>query len=190
MMRLFSLLAVLALPAAAQDVRSQEQSRLENFEEVAGKALLNAFAGGRRGDVDMLRDALAGTPLPPLQTTLSGDWKCRTFKLGGGIPLVAYANFDCRITPDGAQFTFEKLTGSQRTSGTIQIINGQMVYLGVGTVNDAPARAYADLHPAFIGNGEVQPQVGLVQQSGPDSARILFPSPVVESDFDVLWLTR
>ncbi|MEY1554340.1 DUF4893 domain-containing protein [Yoonia sp. R2331] len=191
MMRLISLLlAFAALPAAAQDMRPQEAARLADLDATAGEALLGAFAAGRRGDIDLLQEALAGSPLPPLQTTLAGDWSCRTFKMGGLVSLVAYAKFDCRITPDGTRFTFEKLTGSQRTSGTIQIIDGRMIYLGVGTVNDAPQRAYDALHPAFIGNGEVQPQVGLVEQSGPDSARILFPSPVVESDFDVLWLTR
>ncbi len=190
MMRLFSLLALLALPASAQEIRPQEAARLAQFDAVAGVALRGALAGGSRGDIDLLQEAMAGEPLPPLQTALPGDWKCRTFKLGGGLPLVSYAAFDCRITPDGAQFIFEKLSGSQRTTGTIQIIDGRMIYLGVGTVNDAPARAYADLHPSFVGTGEVQPQVGLVEQSGPDTARIMFPLPVVESDFDVLWLTR
>ncbi len=190
MMRLASLLIALALPAAAQDMRPQEAARLADFDAIAGVALIGALAEGSRGDVDLLQEAMAGVPLPALQTTLAGDWSCRTFKLGGLLPLVAYAAFECRITPDGARFVFEKLSGSQRTSGTIQIIDGQMIYLGVGTVNDAPQRAYADLHPAFIGNGDVQPQVGIVEQSGPNSARILFPAPIVESDFDVLWLTR
>ena len=191
MIRLSSfLLALLASTAIAQDMRPSEAARLAAFEASAGAAILGALAQGARGDVDLLQEALSGAPLSPIQTTLVGDWSCRTLKLGGDAPLVSHAAFNCRITPDGPRFTLEKTTGSQRTSGTIQLLDGRMIYLGVGTLNDAPPRRYADLHPAFIGTKTVQPQVGIVEQSGPNNVRIMFPAPIIESDFDVLWLTR
>lgn len=190
MIRLFSALILLASAAAAQDIRPQEADRLAAYDATAGRAVLNALAGGSLGDVDLLQEALSGTPVPALQTTLPGDWKCRTLKLGGVQPLVSYAPFDCRITPDGATFTFEKLTGSQRTRGTIQLTDGQMIYLGVGYVDGENPPAYGDLPPGFQGGSAVQPQVGVVEQSGPDRLRILFPAPVVESDLDILYLTR
>ena len=127
-MRWISLLAVLAAPAFAQDIRPQEADRLAGFEANLGPTLLSALAAGSRGDVDMLQEALSGTPLPPLQTALPGDWKCRTLKLGGLLPLTVYAQFDCRITPDGDGFLFEKLTGSQRSTGRIALRDGRMVY--------------------------------------------------------------
>lgn len=186
------LLISLALAGAAnaEQMRAVEAGKLAAFDATLGQALRAALAGGARGDVDLLQEALAGTPIPPLATTLPGDWRCRTIKLGGITPLTAYAPFSCRITAQGATFRFEKLTGSQRTSGTIRLLDGQMIYLGVGTVGDAPQRAYADLHPAFLGTAEVTPQVAVVEQAGPDHVRLMFPSPVNESLFDVLYLTR
>ena len=189
-MTLLLALAVMSAPLQAQQIRPQEATRLAAFDEIAGRALLRAMALGARGDVDMLQEALSGAPLPPLETSLEGDWSCRTLKLGELVPLVVYAAFKCRISRDGAQFRLEKLTGSQRSTGTIQMRDGQMIYLGVGTVGDAPAVAYDSLAPDFEGDGEVQPQVGIVEQPSPNAARILFPAPVTESEFDILSLTR
>ena len=183
-------LACLALPAPAQEMRPQEEVRLAALDETAGRALRAALAGGSRGDVDLLQEAMAGTPLAPIETTLAGDWSCRTLKLGGLTPLTAYAAFDCRITADGDGFTLEKLTGSQRTTGRISARDGTMVYLGNGFVEGTDPIAYDDLDPDFPGDGSLQPQVGLVEQPGPDRIRILFPAPVVESDLDILYLTR
>jgi hypothetical protein len=82
------------------------------------------------------------------------------------------------------------MTGSQRTVGRVAIKDGQMIYLGVGHVADVTPTAYADLPDGDWGDGEQQPQVALVEQSDGDRARMLFPAPVVESVFDLLYLTR
>ena len=183
-------LALVATIAGAQEMRPQEAARLAEFDLHFGRALRPALAGGARGDVDLLQEALAGEPLPPLSTALSGDWRCRMLKLGGDLPLVAYAPFDCRITQDGDGYLFEKLTGSQRMTGRIALRDGRMIYLGTGFVADATPTAYADLAPDFAGDGTIAPQVALVEQPSPDRARLLLPAPVVESAFDVLYLTR
>ena len=189
-----SLLCALLLAAGAAQadtpIRPQEAARLAAFDAHFGAAMKEAMAGGARGAVDLLQEALEGAPYPAYQTTLDGDWSCRTLKLGGMGALVAYAPFDCRFTADGDGFVFEKLSGSQRTRGRVSLIDGQMVYLGVGVVADAAPQEYAALPAEFAGDGEVQPQVALVEQSGPDSARLLFPAPVTESRFDILYLTR
>jgi hypothetical protein len=171
-------------------MRAQEQVRLDGYDQSAGKAILAALAGGSRGDVDQLQDALSGVPLAPLATTLSGEWDCRTLKLGGLNPLTVYAPFKCVFAPDGTAFTFEKLTGSQRTVGRVTMQDRTMIYLGFGYVADEAPMDYADLPPEDFGDGLYQPQVGIVEQTGPNTARILFPAPVVESDFDLLYLTR
>jgi len=190
--RALALAAMFAGAAAAQDapMRAQEQARLDGFHASAGKALLQALSGGTLGDIDLLQEAMSGVPLAPLATTLSGEWGCRTMKLGGSAPLTVYAQFKCAFTPNGAAFTFEKLTGSQRTLGRVAMQGRTMIYLGVGYVADQEPMTYADLPPEEAGDGLYQPQVGIVEQTGPNSARIMFPAPITESDFDVLYLTR
>lgn len=192
-MKWFGLMAVLlATPLMAEEVviRAQEQTRLDGYHASAGKAILEALSQGSLGDVDQLQEALAGVPFAPLATTLSGEWDCRTMKLGGVSPLTVYAPFRCVIAADGTAFTFEKTSGSQLMSGRIVLKDRAMVYLGVGYVADAEPMAYADLPPTEFGDGTYQPQVGIVEQVGLGKARILLPSPVNESDFDLLYLTR
>lgn len=184
--------AVLAAPIVSDDnvMRPQEQRRLDGFHASAGRAILEAMSKGSLGDVDQLQVALSGTPLPPFATTLSGEWDCRTMKLGGLVPLVVYAPFKCVFAPDGRAFTFEKTSGSQRTIGHVTLQDRTMIYLGVGFVGDAEPMNYADLPSSDFGDGTYQPQVGVVEQTGPNTARILFPAPVNESLFVVLYLTR
>lgn len=184
--------AVLAAPLVADDtaMRVQEQVRFEGFHDSAGRAILQAMSDGARGDVDWLQEALSGEPVLALETTLSGEWECRTLKLGGAVPLVVYAPFRCVFAPDGSAFTFEKVSGSQRMIGRVTLQDRKMIYLGVGYVADAEPMDYADLPMGDFGDGTYQPQVGVVEQTGPNTARILFPAPLNESLFDVLYLTR
>lgn len=189
MLRAACLMIALATPAMAE-IRPQEATRLAAMDATLGAALRQAMAGGRRGDVDLLQEALEGLPYPALRTTLEGDWKCRTIKLGGLTDLTAYAPFDCRFTADGDGFIFEKLTGSQRTKGRVSLMDGQMIYLGVGYVAEAAPMDYDALPPGDFGDGEIQPQVAVVEQPDPDRARLMFPAPITESTFDLLYLTR
>ncbi|MEQ6248714.1 DUF4893 domain-containing protein [Sulfitobacter sp. HNIBRBA3233] len=185
---LWALLAPLA--AAAQDIRPQEQTRLERFESTAGEALLGALAGGAAQDVAALQQALSGQPQVAFDPGMAGDWRCRTMKLGRLSALVVYAPFDCRMTLDLTGVTFEKLTGSQRTSGRIELRDGRAVYLGVGYVRSEQPQAYADLPPDFTGTGTITPDVAVFERVSNTRARLMFPLPVNESDFDILELTR
>jgi hypothetical protein len=175
---------------AAEGIRPQEQARLDRFERLAGAALLEAMAGGSAQDVAALTTALAGQPQVAFDPSLQGDWNCRTMKLGRGVPLVVYTNFRCRMTLDLTGVTFEKLTGSQRTSGRIEMRDGRAVYLGVGYVADAAPQDYEDLATDFEGSGTVTPDVAVFERVSVDRARLMFPAPVNESDFDILELTR
>lgn len=184
-----ALLLLLAAPLAAQEVRPADRPRLEAFDATLGRALSQALAGGAPADVALLTAAMAGSPgaLSP-----EGDWSCRTLKLGGLLPLVAYAPFGCRIS-EGAPGTWEleKLTGSQRLRGTIRAEDG--LYTGVGFVEGGPSASYADLpghDQAAQEPGQTHAQVGRFEQAGPDQARLLLPAPLFESDFDILWLSR
>lgn len=183
-------LLLAAAPAVAQDMRPQEAARLDGFDAAFGRAMREAFSLGARGDLDLVQEAMEGPAIPALRTSLEGDWSCRTIKLGGVSPLVAYAPFRCRFTADGDGFLFEKLTGSQLTRGRVSLQDGRMIYLGVGYVADVEPKDYADLPKADLGGGQWQADVGIVEQSDGDRARILFPLPELESTFDILYLTR
>ncbi len=187
----FLIAALFAGSAAAQSViRTEDAARLSSFTDVAGGALLQAFAGGSAGDVAALSGALSGSPQVAFDESLAGDWNCRTMKLGGGLPLVVYTNFKCRFTVSAQGFDFEKLSGSQRTKGSILLRDGLAIYLGVGFVAGGSPPAYADLPPDFQSDGTTQAQIAVFERVSTKRARLMFPSPAVESDFDILELTR
>lgn len=145
---------LLAGGAVAQEIRPQEQARLDRFERLAGTALLEALAEGTAGDVAALGAALGGVPQLAFDPSLNWEWKCRTMKLGGDPRLVVYSNFKCMMALDNTGITFEKLSGSQRTSGRIEMLEGRAVYLGVGYVSsEEEPQSYADLDPAFEAAG-------------------------------------
>lgn len=196
MKRGVSLAALCAIAGAVQAQNAPEISpadidRLARLETTAGQALLDAFATGKRGDLDLLQDILAGAPVAPIATSLAGEWTCRTLKLGGGqAGLVAYAPFDCSITPDGAAFTIEKSSGTERLAGRIDLVDGIMVLTATGYVADAAPIPYAALTEETAATGSLWPVVGRVEQPAPDRIRILMPQPVLESNFDILDLRR
>lgn len=190
MIRLSLLICALAAPLAAQDIRPSDATRLADFDTAAGSALLQALAGGSRGDVDLLQEIMSGTPLAPIATSLPGEWSCRALKLGGLTALTVYAPFACTITADGTAFRIDKTTGSQQLTGRIALSEGGMILTGVGYVADTVPPAYDDLPDDFTSDGTVWPIVGRVEQTAPDRARILMPRPALESDFDILSLTR
>ena len=185
-----ALLALLLPTTTMAQVRDADVARLDAFDATVGAALLEAFAGGARGDLDLLQEVLSGQPVAPLATTLPGDWDCRTLKAGGLTALTAYAPFDCTITADGAGFIIDKTSGSQRLTGRIDLIDGRMVLTGTGFVTDTPPVPYADLPPENTSDGTVWPVVGVVEQPTPDRIRILMPQPLLESNLDLLDLRR
>ncbi|WP_372990853.1 DUF4893 domain-containing protein [Sulfitobacter sp.] len=180
-----------ALPAAAQTLlRPQEQSRLDRFDQTAGRALLQALEVGTAADVAALTQALSGTAQVAFDEGLGGDWSCRTMKLGGLTGLVVYSPFKCRLTFQGNGYLFEKLSGSQRTRGVISLQDGRAIYAGTGFVAGKTPPDYADLAADFAGTGEIQPDIAVFERISNKRARLMFPAPVVESDFDILELTR
>lgn len=183
-------LLLTASTAMADPVRPADQIRLDNFDSAAGVGLMEALAGGSTADINALRGAMQGAAA---QLDIAGDWSCRTIKAGGVVPLAAYPPFDCRIKADGDdRWTFEKLTGSQRLQGVIAVQDGVNIFTGVGYTGDAPAMTY-DAFPESqqpVDPNQTVPVVGIVEQTGPDNARLMMPYPLLESTFDVLWLTR
>jgi len=194
--RLAALAALLVAPAFAETpdlagmIRSDDRARLERLDEVAGRTLRSALALGSPEDRAILVEGLSGSALPAerAMTILQGEWSCRMLKLGGNLPLVVYQAFHCRLTGSG----FEKLTGSQRTTGRIGLLDGQTVYLGTAFVAGDTPLPYGEL-PAEVDPGatpQLTPEVGLVEVTGDKAARILLPLPWLESELNVLMLTR
>ena len=187
----FALLALLAtVPIAHADgeldrrLSPPDKQRLAGFEATLTAALAEARAGGAPEDVKLLDAALAGEALPLAEGyNPTGDWKCRTIKAGGSLPLVVYGWFRCRITDDGAGWKLEKRTGSQRTSGRFYTLSAtRLAYLGAGHYHDEAARNYGD-DPA-------RDQVAIAERRAKDRIVLLFPAPQFESKLDVLVMER
>ena len=178
-------------PDPSQDIRPDDATRLESLNQTAGLTLRRAIALADAADLDVLMQGLSGAPLPLGEATsvLPGDWSCQMLKLGHDLPLVVYAPFTCRITDDGG---FEKLTGSQRSKGRIGVIGDDLVYLGTAYVAGDTPPDYADLPEQVDPTAmpQVVPDVGLIEVTSPDTARILMPLPHLESDLNILLLSR
>jgi len=161
-----------------------DKDRLARFDAIMAEALAEARAGGAAEDVRLLEDALAGAPLPMAEGyDPTGEWKCRTIKAGGGLPLVVYGWFKCRISDDGSGWMLQKLTGSQRTSGSFYTLSDtRLAYLGAGHYGDEKPRRY--------GEDPKQDQVAIVERRAKDRIIMLFPAPQFESKLDVLVLER
>ena len=195
--RLALALSVLPLQVLAQDlpsempIRPADRERLAGYHAAAGDALLQALSEGGGADLDMMIEALSGKALPADQAVpiLAGDWSCRMIKVGGLLPVTAYSPFSCRMTTDGG---FEKLTGSQRTKGQIYRDGDRLVYLGTGFIAGDRPPAYAELPEQADIQADPQrlPEVGVVEMVSQTKGRILFPSPQLESRFNILLLTR
>jgi hypothetical protein len=180
-----------ALPAVAEPmIRPPDAARLAGFDAALGASLRYALAEGAADDVRTLATVLAGMTG---EFAPEGAWSCRMVKLGGMTALTVYGAFRCRIEADGSGWRIVKETGSQRLDGRILRDDDQWIYLGVGFVDGGPATDYAGL-PAKdqtpVEPGQTVAEVGIFEMMSPSRARLLLPSPILESGFDILYLTR
>jgi len=117
-----------------------------------------------------------------------GVYDCATYKLGGTIGFSSYPTFKCRIelTP-GGDLTLTKLTGSQRTAGKFYPSgesDRRLVYLGgqAWGMDEKRATAY--------GADPARDQIGVLERIGERRWRLVLPWPRVESDLDLIELSR
>ena len=148
-------------------VSALAQARVESGDKIAADASLYAF------------DAALTGPVPP-----AGDYRCRTIKLGakgaGGLRYVAYPFFRCRVTVQGAVASLEKLTGSQRGTGTIYPHDAsRAVFLGTMALGD-------ERGAVRYGRDASRDMAGWVERIGPARWRVALPYPAYESTLDVL----
>ena len=185
-------LCATAAQAGWQDTASAfDQQRFARIDEARAKALSEAQAGASVRDLSIIRAVMNARPRRASVSSLLGNYRCRTIKLGGITPDVIYSWFRCRISMKGGGPYLEKLTGSQYTNGYLYPNgDGSFVYLGGSSVIGEPRHAYSG-NGATVG-APVTPddQIGLLQQIGPGHLRLEFPFPLQESTMDVLELRR
>jgi Domain of unknown function (DUF4893) len=188
---LFTLLAMVAFTAPARAdgeivriITVGDQMKLDKFDSTLNEAVAEAKAGGSPADVQVLEEALAGKPLAiDAGPDPAGDWRCRTIKLGGTLPLTVYGWFKCRISDDGTGWVLEKTSGSQRTKGKFYTASDtRLTYLGAGHVAGEEPRRY--------GQTPWHNQVAYAERRGDTRILLMFPEPNFESKLDLLELQR
>ncbi len=168
-----------------------DAGRLGKLSESRAKGLQEAAQGASQADLATIHAVLDAEPVHVEGAQLAGIWRCRTIKLGGMTPDVIYSWFRCRIGARGGVLTFQKLTGSQRTNGTLYPdASGGYVYLGATSVANEPTHSYSGSGASAGAAATPDDQIGLLLATGSNSARIEFPYPVQESSFDVIELRR
>ena len=180
-------LVALTLPAHADGevqklITDADKARLDKYGETR-KAALEEAKAGNPSEVKQLEDLLAKPLVAFSDKDLTGNWKCRTIKAGGISPLVIYGWFKCKVTDDGSGWRLAKISGSQRTSGSLfDDGDKRAIYLGSFSVNDDKAKPY--------GSGPESDQVGYAFRNSATEWRIEFPAPYYESKLDIMELKR
>ena len=188
--------ALFATLAFAQDgawrnlAAPDDVARVEARDEAFAKAMGEAQAGGSPEDLRALETAMGGGGEAISPSAIMGEWRCRTIKMGGLVPLIVYDRFRCRFSMKNGQVFFEKLSGSQRVSGYVYDDGARMILLGALSVGNEPQGSYAGAGESAGGEVAESNQIGIVVRSGSGRMRIEFPYPYYESTFDVLELTR
>jgi hypothetical protein len=188
---LFALFSLLASGSAFADgevqklMTSSDKARLDNYGETRRKALDEARSGDASAADLKTLDAVLARPIVAFSDRdLTGNWQCRSIKVGGhfGV-LVVYDWFRCKVSDDGAGWVLEKLSGSQRTRGRFYDDNAKRaIYLGSYFVEGDPIKPY--------GSGPKTDQVGYAFRTGARAWRIEFPAPYYESTLDILEFRR
>lgn len=173
-------------------MRPDDRMRLDQLDAAMGRALRQVLSSGSDEELVVAINALRGPAMPAVAAaTVAGDWRCSMVKIGGNVPLVAYPPFRCRIEAGEGVLRFEKLTGSQRTSGTLHAQDGGWIYLGSTFVQGEMPRRYEDFPPEIdTSASETLPDVGVLEVTGEGQARLILPLPYRESVLNVLVLTR
>lgn len=163
----------------------QDRERLRSWRKAWIEALPAARATAAGGI------AAQGALFEPDQALLramppSGDYKCRTFKLGSqpaGIDgFMAYPWFNCRVGLDGEIPTLVKLDGSQRPVGRLYAeTDARVVFLGTLQLGD-------ERTSLSYGQDDKRNMAGYVERVGTTRWRLVLPYPAFESQLDVIEL--
>ena len=175
--------AAILIPAAAQadwtnEASSFDQMRLARIDEARSRGLAESDGAAR--------EALNA---PATGGSITGNYRCRTIKLGGMTPTMTYSWFRCRVTDEGGMLRFEKISGSQRMAGTLYPEGNGYVYLGASWVKGEHPHRYSGNGASVGAPATPDDQVGRMTATA-NGARLEMPFPVQESVFDVVELRR
>jgi hypothetical protein len=180
-------LLVFTLPAMAESdfltrtLSPEDLSRLASFAKARSDAIAEAEAGGEPSELAVLHEILAGEEQPIRGVDIRGDYRCRTVKLGGILPLTIYDWFDCEIGEDDLGYVLEKTSGSQRLTGHfVDDSETSLIFYGAGHYDYEQPREYG-----------AEPQENIVARmvrAGDERYRLEMPLPHFESNFDILEL--
>jgi len=188
--------------ASAQDWRGAASPYDIERLDIAAELLAHVIPAARKnGDARDVRelDGIAGPSQPIEGEALIGNWKCRTMKLAGKyVDLIVYGWFKCRISFGAEGLFFEKLTGSQRTSGYLwpeypasgEGLPVRYIYLGAAHYGGEELRKYGGPKNTLLRVRENRDDPGILEAIGRNHMRIGFPMPVLESEYNFLELKR
>jgi hypothetical protein len=101
-----------------------------------------------------------------------------------------YSWFGCRIGEKSGSLWFEK-SGTQRLNGALyRHDSGGYVLLGAYSTKAEPNHRYSGNEPSAGAQATPDDAIGLLEATGPYSARIELPYPIQESVFDVIEMRR
>ena len=156
-----------------------DEARLDNLLETRSRGLAQALTSDSAEDRTYVAGLFSRPPVG-IATMPDGNYRCRTVKLGGNLPLVVYDWFACAVSGEGSRI--EKTSGSQRFSGALSEADGALAYVG--------ASHYSDEAPRPYGADAEHDQVGCLYRV--DVAvplyRLELPAPQFESVHDVIVL--
>ena len=168
-------------PAPELGLSERDTFRLEHLMTSRSRGLAAALLSDSAADRAAV-EAFYAAGLSPIATIPEGKYRCRTLKLGGILPLTIYGWFDCDVRTISGELRIEKLTGSQRFSGTLTPSTEGLTYVG--------ALHYGDETPRPYDGASDRDQVGCLLKAFEDGTPFVLemPFPTLESFHDVILL--
>ncbi|HHS82693.1 MAG TPA: DUF4893 domain-containing protein [Devosia sp.] len=163
-----------------------DKERLNSL-SVSRTLWLGAALKGENDGEQVLIGGLFDRPFVPLGEAegLVGSYRCRTIKMGGGLPFVVYGWFSCEIFTEEAALVIRKTSGSQRFLGVLVPAGEGYAYKG------ALSYGYESVSKLY-GEDPERNQVGCLSATGdgPDHLVLEMPAPRFESVHDVIEMLR
>jgi hypothetical protein len=170
------------------DASPYDVKRFSMLEESKSRGLSEAQSGS---DAALIHAVIDPAAVSLSEGALTGDWRCRTIKLGGMTADVVYSWFKCRVSERDGALEFEKVSGSQKLNGRLYANDsGGYVLLGALSAKGEPSHHYSGNAQAAGAQATPDDVIGLLEATGRTTARIEFPYPVQESVFDVIEMKR
>lgn len=178
------------LRASGAPLTPKDRGRLERMEASRAKGM-NAAQGGDPKVFRQLMKVMNAEPRKIDVKKITGNWRCRTFSLGGtlgrGGPRVGVTPFfRCRIQASDEGLMLRKLSGSMSWLGWFEPLGeNRLLYYGT-------AIARGDRIPLYPKGDAYGHRVGVLEQVGRNRLRLEMPEPThfASSFHDVVELVR